>query len=285
MTATVGDTPRPTATLALDAVRLLREWKWLRSLVLVILFASACGILGHWQWSRHVNRSAAVHRVKTNYGAPAVPLVDLLPTADTAPTADLEWRRVEVSGTYLSDHTVLIRNRTLNGDYGYEVVVPLRTAVGAILLVDRGWLPRGGTGSRPESIPAPPTGRVEVVARLHRSEDSDGKTAPPGQAMQIDVPRLSVALDGPVYRAYGVLAAENPHPATAPSPLPRPDLGLGTHLAYALQWWVFSVGAFVLLGYYAFREAQNRDLRARGIDPATVRTRRSRLEPEEDEAW
>ena len=281
MTA-VGDAARAPATLALDAVRLLREGRWLRSLVLVILFAAGCGMLGYWQWSRHVDRSAAVERVKSNYGMSPVPLAELLPTADTALATDQEWRQVEVSGTYLADRTVLIRNRSFHGDPGYEVVVPLRTTAGAVLLVDRGWLPNGVTGSRPDVVPDPPSGPVQVVARLHRSELSAGKKAPAGQAMQVDVPQLATALREPVHRAYAVLATETPRPTSAPRPLPRPDLGLGINLAYALQWWVFTVGAFVMLGYYAYREARNRDLRARGIDPATVRRRRSRPEPEEE---
>jgi cytochrome oxidase assembly protein ShyY1 len=104
--------------------------------------------------------------------------------------------------------------------------------------------------------------------------------------MRIDVPSLSAGLGTPTYPAYGILDQESPQPAAAPRPLPDPDLGLGNHLAYALQWWVFALGGFVLLGYFAVREAQNRDLRARGLDPAQVRKRRSRTGPaEEDEDW
>lgn len=288
MTAAVDRPARPPAGLATDAVRLLREWVWLRALLLVVLFAIACTFLGRWQWARHVTVSAAAQRLAANYDSAPTSLVEILPTPDAALPAPLEWRRVEVAGTYLSDRIVLIRNRSINGSSnGYEVVVPLRTASGAVLLVDRGWIPNGPTGIAPPSVPPPPDGKVDVVARLRLSEPASGKRAPPGQAMSIDVARLSAGLDAPAYRAYAVLDQESPHPVTSPRTLPKPDVNLGLHLAYAYQWWVFAVLGFVLLGYFAFREAQNRDMRARGLDPVKVRKERklSRRGPEEEEEW
>jgi cytochrome oxidase assembly protein ShyY1 len=286
MTAAVDRPARPPAGLALDAVQLLREWVWLRALLLVILFAVACTFLGRWQWGRHVTVSAAAARLAANYDSAPDPLVQLLPTPDTALPSALEWHRADVSGTYLADRTVVIRNRSIDGNNnGYEVVVPLRTASGAVLLIDRGWVPGGMTGAGPASVPAPPTGQVDVVARLRLSEPASDKKVPPGQAMSINVAQLSADLGAPTYRAYAILDQESPRPATAPQTLPEPSIDLGLHLAYAYQWWVFAVLGFVMLGYFAVREAQNRDMRARGLDPAQVRKERkqSRREPEEEE--
>ncbi len=42
------------------------------------------------------------------------------------------------TGTYDADQTVIVRNRTRDGASGIDVVVPLVTAGGATLLVDRG---------------------------------------------------------------------------------------------------------------------------------------------------
>lgn len=285
MTAALGDAPRPPAALAVDAVRLLRERTWLRSLGLVAMFALLCGFLGRWQWNRHLERVQAADQVIANYDAAPVPLVQLLPTPDASMPPSVQWRQATISGTYLADRTVLIRNRPFNGDYGYEVVVPLRTTSGAVLLVDRGWLPNGTSGAHPDAVPAPPTGQVDVVTRLRPSEPADNRSAPAGQAATIDVSALAANLTGPTYRAYAVLAQESPATSAAPRPLARPDTDLGNNLAYALQWWFFATGAVILLGYYAFREAQNRDLRARGLDPVELRRQRklSRREPAEEE--
>lgn len=284
MTGAVNDAARPASRLALDALRLLRERLWLRSLLLLILFAVTCVFLGRWQWTRHVHQAGAVHRVEVNYDSHPQPLQHLLPTPGTDLADDLEWRQVTLTGEYQTDRTVLVRNRPINGRFGYEVIVPLRTASGALFLVDRGWIPGGRTGARPDAVPAPPPGQVEVVARLRPSESPSDRSAPAGQALRINIPHLTAGLGAPAFQAYGVLGSETPAPTTAPQPLPEPDHDLGNHLAYALQWWMFAAGGFVLLGYLAFREAQNRDLRARGLDPAQVGRRRSRPGPE-DEQW
>jgi cytochrome oxidase assembly protein ShyY1 len=190
---------------------------------------------------------------------------------------------VTATGTYQADRTVLIRNRPRNGLFGYEVVVPLRTSAGTDLLVDRGWIPNGQTGARPDSVPAAPPGVVDVEVRLRPGEPPSSRTAPPGQAATIDLANLARQAGSPVYQAYGLLARESPTATPAPQLLPEPELDQGPHLAYALQWWVFAIAAFGLLGYFAFREAQNRDALARGIDPQQLR-RRPRPEPE-DEDW
>ena len=89
----------PRAELALDAVRLLRERLWLRSLLLVILFAVACTYLGRWQWLRYVARAAAVHRIEANHNAAPAPLEQLLTTAQGALPDGLIWRPVTVTGS------------------------------------------------------------------------------------------------------------------------------------------------------------------------------------------
>jgi cytochrome oxidase assembly protein ShyY1 len=272
--------------LARDTVRLFREWVWLRSLLLVAAFAVLSVFLGQWQWQRHAEKSDAVQRVEANYTSTADPLDRLLPTPDAALPASLEWHQASATGSYLVDRTVLIRNRPLNGVSGYEVLVPLRTASGVLLLVDRGWLPSGRTSARPDVVPPPPSGQVEVITRLRPGESPSDQTAPPGQEVRINIPAIAADLGEPTYQAYGVLAQETPEPAIAPQALTRPSFDLGNNLAYALQWWVFALGGFVLLGYVAVREATNRDLRARGLDPVRVRQIRSRrTKEEEDEEW
>ena len=70
-------------------------------------------------------------------------------------SADDEWRLVTASGTYLTDETVIVRYRTREGASGVDVVVPLVTADGATLLVDRGWLATDNRGATPDEVPPP----------------------------------------------------------------------------------------------------------------------------------
>ena len=296
MSATAEAVPRPSPRAVLAV---LREAYWLRMALLVVLLSIACFFLGRWQWGRHEGKVAIADRIARNYDAAPAELGALVPVAGEPLPAQTEWRPVRLHGTYLADRTVLVRNRPLDGTYGYEVVVPFRPDSGPLLLVDRGWIPNGETGARPDAVPAPPPGEVTVVARLRPTEPPLDRAPPPGQEPRIDVPRITAALGQPaVGRAYGVLASEDPAPATSPTPLERPDGDLGPHLAYAVQWWLGSIVVFVLLVVYASKEAARRAAgglpqgsrqgmdAARGAAPPPVKAGRSRRRGQlSDEEW
>ncbi|HYY09359.1 MAG TPA: SURF1 family protein [Kineosporiaceae bacterium] len=264
----------------------LREPFWIRAALFAVLVSVVCGLLGRWQWGRHEGKVVVADRVHRNYDATPVPLAQVVPDPAAPLPADTQWRQVRVMGTYLADRTVLVRNRPLDVVYGYEVLVPLRPADGGpLLLVDRGWIPNGASGARPDAVPAPPAGTVTVVARLRPTEPPLDRQPPPGQELRIDVPRITASLGAPaVTRAYGVLASEDPWLAAAPTPLPRPDTDLGPHLSYAVQWWAGAVTAYVLLLVYAAKEAGRR---RGGTAPAapTARAARSRRRGLTDEEW
>lgn len=243
-----------TAT-ARAALGLFRRKQWASALVAVIVLSGLFVQLGRWQFHRHEQRTARAAVLDRNYGAAPVSLGELRWRGHSLPSA-LEWRAVRVTGSYQADRTLLARNRPLNGANGYEVLVPLRTDDGRVLLVDRGWVAAGATGAEPDAVPAPPSGPVTVVARLRRSEEGVKRQPPAGQVMRIDVPSIASSLGEPLVGAYGVLASESPAPATAPTPIPRPDPGLDINLPYAIQWWIFAVAAYVLLGWGAVREVR-----------------------------
>jgi cytochrome oxidase assembly protein ShyY1 len=247
----------------------------------VIVISVIFVFLGRWQYHRHEAKVARNDLVKSNYSATPVALSDLIPTQGQVPTATLpktrEWRPVALEGTYLTADTILIRNRPHdqfqlpddgsgngNSQNGYEVVVPLRTVQGAVLLVDRGWIPAGtASAARPDSVPAPPSGPVRVVARLRPSEDSSSRKAPAGQATRIAVPQLAATLTGAdaqhVVGAYGLMASETPAGTDTPAGSAKPDSGLGINLAYAVQWVGFAITAYILLGVAMVREIRRRD--------------------------
>jgi cytochrome oxidase assembly protein ShyY1 len=286
------DAPGTAGPGARSVLAVLREPYWVRMGLLVVLLSVACVFLGRWQWGRHEGKVAMASQIDRTYDAPPVPLAQLLPDP-TAPLPGIdEWRPVRERGTYVPSGAVVVRNRpNANGEYGYEVVVPFRIDDGPVLLVDRGWIPNGASGARPDVVPPPPPREVTIVARLRPGEPPSDSVAPQGQAERIDVPRLTAPL-GPaaVTHAYAVLASEDPAPANAPAVLPRPDEDLGPHLAYAIQWWLGAVVVYVLLVVYARKEAQRRA----GAEPAAVsaprpvparRSRRSRRRELTDEEW
>jgi len=235
--------------------------RWLGYLAVAVVFAIVCGFLAHWQWARHEEKMAVAEQLDRNYDAEPVPLADLVPDTD-ALAPGVEWRPVTVTGRYLVDETLLVRNRPFNGQPGFEVLVPFELAGGEVFLVDRGWVPTGNAQDSPDEVPAPPTGDVTVTARLKPGEPRVGDRtdiAGTNQIATIQLDDVAERLDEPlVTGAYGLLAAESPAPDTRPAPSVEPEIDTGLNLSYFVQWLMFAVGAFAFLFYVVRQEHRNR---------------------------
>jgi cytochrome oxidase assembly protein ShyY1 len=238
--------------------RFLFSSKWLGYLLLAAIFASACVFLGRWQMDRRAETLAEINRVVTNYSAAPVPFADVRDEFDRLDPAS-EWTQVELKGSYLVDGQRIVRNRPLNGQPGYEVVVPFRLLTGETVVIDRGWLPIGNKNpGSPDSVPAPPPGDVTAIVRLKHPEPELQRGAPEGQLASIDLAAYSAQLGYPLLTgAYGQLASETPPAAEMPMAFPKPSTEEGTHLSYSLQWFAFGVLMFVGFGYAARQQARN----------------------------
>ncbi|ABS04371.1 SURF1 family protein [Kineococcus radiotolerans] len=248
----------------MNVLRLLREPRWVRGLTLALLVALVCCVLGRWQWHRRQERLAANAPLTQNYHADAVDLTEVLPRGAEL-DEDRVWTPVRVEGTYDDDATVLVRNRPRDETAGYDVLVPLVLADGTALLVDRGWVPAGGSSERPDAVPAAPEGQVTVTARLRRWEADRRGTAPEGQVASIarDAVTAAVAASSPgpapeLRDGYAVLAAEDPSPASAPALAVEPAVDEGPHLAYTVQWFGFALTALVVWVVAGRRELEAR---------------------------
>jgi cytochrome oxidase assembly protein ShyY1 len=230
--------------------RFALSWRWARYLALAVVFAIVCVCLGFWQLARRDTALAELDRIDTNYSAEPVPLAGELATLD-AFQIDQKWTPVTVTGTYLRDEELLVRNRPYNGGPGFEVLTPLQLENGDIFIVDRGWLPTGLNQDSPDEIPAAPTGTVTVEARLKPGEPTlPGRSAPAGQIATIQLDDIAAALDRPTYTgAYGLMITEDPAPAERPVAATKPVRDEGPHLSYAFQWFVFALFGFLGLGY------------------------------------
>lgn len=231
-------------------------------LVLVgVVVATVCVFLGRWQWHRHEWRDAQIAIAEANYDAAAVPLTDVVGDPSDTLADDDQWRPVSVTGHYL-DTTVLLRNRPVDGNPAYHVVVPFVVAgSGDVLVVDRGWVPTGEDASESVAVPAAPAGEVDLVVRLRTAERDSGRppadgwvhALAPGQVMTAAGSGTVAA--GELYTGlYGQRVSEDPAPAEVPGPLPAPDLDPGSHLSYAFQWWAFALGALLGFSWLARRE-------------------------------
>ena len=263
--------------------------RWAGYLALTIAFAILCVSLGTWQLARRAEARAEIDRVESNWDAAPVPIGDVLPELESFESDD-KWMPVELTGRYLPDAQLLVRNRPLDGTSGFEVLVPFELEDGTIFIVDRGWVPSGNEQDSPDAVPPPPTGDVRVVVRLKAGEPTVlGRSAPEGQVATVHLPEIAALLDEPTYTgAYGLLATEDPaaeRPVAATKPIPDE----GPHLSYAFQWFVFALLGFIGLGFalrqeYRSVNADTPEERERAAARAARAARKERSDAEvEDE--
>ncbi|SCY12748.1 Cytochrome oxidase assembly protein ShyY1 [Microbacterium sp. LKL04] len=235
--------------------------RWSGYVAMAVVFAIACAMLSNWQFSRNAERDAELALVESNYSQAPVPFEELLPDGTFDPTD--EWRPVELTGRYLTDESLLVRNRPHGGTSAFEVLVPLRTDDGRVVLIDRGWVRPGDDQPAPDDIPAPPTGEVTVVGRLQPGEPAarEGRSAADGQVPTIDL-RLIGQETGQagslVESAYVLMTEETPAPAERPNALEDPSADPGPYLSYAIQWILFAVMGFVFIWYMIRTEIRHR---------------------------
>lgn len=264
----------------------------LLALALAVGFAVVAVLLGNWQHSRHEDKVAARDRVEQHYDAKPVPLSSALASAQDPLRPAQDWTRVEVSGHYLVDEQLLVRNRPHQGVYGYAVTVPFvpggtagSSAEGQpALLVDRGWVRNASDAATLPDVPPVPEAELTVTGWLRPGEEDLEREMPAGQLASINLDEASQRTGNELYDAYLVLDAESvPGGAAAPErPVAAepPDTGLGTHFAYALQWWLTAPLGVVLVVLLARRDAKEAGGPANDIPRKPKRTR---IWDEEDE--
>jgi cytochrome oxidase assembly protein ShyY1 len=234
----------------------------------MVIVALVCVGAGTWQIARFDGKVHANDDLRANVRARPVAAASLLATTaeHNAPTGAVQYRTVTAAGRYDAAHQALLRREQQGGLNGYDVITPLRTG-GAVLLVDRGFLPADSSGD-PPVMPAPPTRAVTVRVRVQpASTRSDAAGA--GQIESVNPAQQARRLGAPVYRDYGELLAGEPgsagvHPKPPPS-LSNPAGGAvePQHFAYIIQWYLFALLA--LAAPFAMIRADRRD-QARNVD-------------------
>ena len=217
--------------------------KWIGFTLGIVLLIVVMINLGFWQLRRLDQRREFNAAVEARYDAAPQPLDSVL-TLGTDPD-DVQWRPVTAVGTYRTEGTVHIVNRSQNGFAGDNIVVPFDLGDGRVLLVNRGFLPMG------DDVPPAPSGEVEVIGRLrpsqtrHFAQLSDPSAGTLTEAQRVDIPRLQQQVDGELVDMYVDVFASDPADSPVLEPVVKPDLSEGPHLSYAIQWFCFAVVALV----------------------------------------
>ena len=227
-------------------------------LLLTVLLASLFSGLGRWQLERmHEKRVMDRELVERTQ----LPLAELPRAA--AITDDLEawrYRAVRIEGTPLAARQFLLDNEVRNGLVGFSVLTPFALDDGAVVVVDRGWVPIGA--SRRE-LPQVPLGerrrRVEGRVYVPFGEpfslgDDDAQTdAWPRVIPHLDFDAIArhLGLEG-----LELLPLVIRMDATAEDGYlrnwPAIPFSADKHLAYAVQWFALALAVvviFVLLNF------------------------------------
>jgi cytochrome oxidase assembly protein ShyY1 len=258
-------------------LRFLLRPGWLALTVVVFTFAICCfTLLSPWQFGRNTERDQQNSSLEASFTAAPLPLTQLL-APGAVPDQRTEWHLVSITGQYLADKEVVARLRTVQGEGAFEVLTPLRTADGTVVLIDRGYV-RLDSKSGVLPYPPPPAGTVQVTARV-RSDETDPKNrdafadaSTGGQLQSYVVDSKVVARAGGLAIRPGYFQLDVDQPGVLGA-LPLPQTDSGPFLSYALQWIAF--GAMALLGWLYFTV---RELKPGGAlttpKPSGERTRR-----------
>jgi cytochrome oxidase assembly protein ShyY1 len=230
--------------------------RWTLLVVFVAVLGTVFVNLGQWQLDRLDQRQQRNRDTLANEADPVVPFEQVF----TRPIAESDqWQRVEARGTFDPDHQYVLRYRSNGGAGGYEVVTPLRTAAGTVL-VDRGFVRLAKGEAIPAAAPPPPAGEVTVVGHVRRDERGRGAAVRPvdGQMRLISSAAIAPTLPYPVLNGYIGLLTVDPPQSGDFEPVQLPEISDGPHFWYAVQWFMFT--AIGVTGVVVFIRG---DLRAR----------------------
>lgn len=234
--------------------------------MVAVLFALACVVLATWQLDRRDVAVSKIQRMVENYEKPPIELSSLIGLSLEEITP-FEWTPVELSGQYLVDDELLVRNRPIAGQPGFLQIVPFQVSTGAVVMIERGWI-QADSDLAPAAVMTPAEQTKLVTARVRLGEANPNRQSPAGFATSLHLESLSVLLKSPIEEQFYLrLISENPGEASSPQPLRQPTLDEGNHLSYAVQWILFALMGFYAL-FWAIR--QEREYRRMEKDPTYI---------------
>lgn len=176
---------------------------------------------------------------------------------------ELVYTPVQVTGYYDKAHPILLDNRILNHQVGYDVLIPFIPADGKpAILINMGWIPKSIDQRAPETGPVIPRGAVRddkiagpndsltsVIGLVQFPEHNLVLAHPktelrwPLLVEDIRIPELSQALNRPLYPFTLLLSGTGGfthHWAIVTSVTPA------RHRGYAVQWFALALTLIII---------------------------------------
>lgn len=215
---------------------------------IAVILGIGCVRLGLWQLDRRAERRAYNAAVLARTQQPAADIDTL-----RGDTAELRHRRARITGVADYDRELILGNRSRSGAPGVNLLTPVRipgrdTAV----LVNRGWVYSPDAATRPasdwtEEDTVTFEGYVDILAA------GDATPINPRRPRLLPRATLASARERVPYPLAGIyLVAQEPADSAregVPARVPLPEVtDEGSHLGYAVQWFIFATIAFVGAG-------------------------------------
>jgi len=206
--------------------------KWMAVLVITLGVFFGLVKLAHWQWSRAEQKEARLARLAERAKNP-LSLGELLRREDV-PVDYRAW----IEGRFDNRHALLLDNRTWEGQVGYQLLLPLHTDHGW-LLVNLGWLPaplyrQQLPGFAPISEAQRITGRLAGFDSGVTLADTPPEPGWPKRIQALEHEELERALRRPLLPF--VLLLDESVPLGYPRHWQPVVIPPERHRAYALQW-------------------------------------------------
>lgn len=232
-----------------------RQWRWATLLVVTALFLFVR--LGVWQLDRLQQRQAANAELAAQLAQPAVNLNQSLTDFNAN---DLRYRSVQVTGIFDISQQLLLSQQRYQGRLGYHLLAPLQIAgTTQAVLVDRGWIP--ASAEQWLDYPNfPITTTVTIQGYIQETEKAPNANPslenPQKEWFQVDIAAIQKQLPYSLLPFYIWQQPDSREiPTTPPYLTPITfDLSEGSHLGYAIQWFLF---ALILGGGYIYYIDQN----------------------------
>lgn len=227
----------------LSVGRALFSRQWLLPTLVVIAGMILLARLGYWQLDRLDQRRAKNAALIAALESEPVNLNEVALPDDLTSLKD---RDVVVQGEFDFTHQGIVKLQTFQGRPGVNLVAPLVLGDGeTAVLVDRGWVPDESSPNNWADFNAPGAqtiqGYMALTQTLNRLGVSSASTVADDLAWyRVDIDAIQKQMP---YKLLPVYVKQAPGENSQQLPLRSEravDLSEGSHLGYAIQWFLFS---------------------------------------------
>lgn len=226
------------------------------ALILTIVFAAINVRLGNWQGERAEYKIGQQAQLDAALAAAPLKFDDIRTEGEIG--AELRYRNVSLTGTFLADELFYLDNRIVDAKAGYGLLQSFRveSATGAsrTVLVDRGWLRASGNRA---SLPVvdTPSGSVTITGRINRPPSRNPGTFDNKSGQRLNYVSVSELSSRLKHTVEPFLVEQASGPGLIAVARPLPGANFEKNRGYQLQWYSFAAMAVIIFLVLSFRKA------------------------------